>query len=48
MLGSTGSCGIRHVTLVKYPDDKSWMRKGQYFDNDKWNISVVIYETNIL
>ena len=29
------------------PGDKSWMSKGPHCDYDKWNISVVICDTDI-
>ena len=43
---TSGSC---HVNLVTNPvdDDKSWMRKGPGSVYDKWNISVVICDTDI-
>jgi hypothetical protein len=43
---SCSTSGIRGVNLVTKPGDKSSMRKGPGSAYDKWNISVVIFETN--
>jgi len=38
---------VAPIVLFYYkPGDKSWMRKGPDYDNDKWNISVVICDTD--
>ena len=44
---SCSTSGTRRVNPVKKTGNKSWMRKGPGSAYDKWNISVVICDTDI-
>ena len=44
---SWSSCGIRRVNLAKKNSDKSWISKELGSVYDKWNISMIICDTDI-